>query len=103
VRFGKLNQLNIITRHDIFNMLTGFISYVQMAQIAETLPEVRERLTLSLLSVIKSSSRLPLPAISRISGPDASLAECPGELREAGIDLSGTEVKLNFEKSRDLC
>ena len=42
---GKLNQLNSIIRHDIFNTLTGLIGFVEMAEESDTLPEVKERLS----------------------------------------------------------
>ncbi len=40
----KLNQLNGIIRHDIFNTLTGLSGYVEMAQESETLEETRDKL-----------------------------------------------------------
>ncbi|HUH79078.1 MAG TPA: HAMP domain-containing sensor histidine kinase [Methanoregula sp.] len=46
-----LNMLNGIIRHDIFNTLTGLIGYIGMAEQAETVPELKEKLvTISALS-----------------------------------------------------
>ena len=48
---GKLNVLNTIIRHDIFNTLTALIGYEEMAAETATMPEVQERLrTISALT-----------------------------------------------------
>ena len=41
---GKLNVLNNIIRHDIFNTLTALIGYEEMAQQTDTMPEVQKKL-----------------------------------------------------------
>ncbi|MDP3564986.1 MAG: ATP-binding protein [Methanoregula sp.] len=47
----KINVLNNIIRHDIFNTLTGLIGYEEMAQQTDTLPEIKEKLeTISALT-----------------------------------------------------
>ena len=40
----KLNILNNIIRHDIFNTLTALIGYEEMAQQTDTMPEVQKKL-----------------------------------------------------------
>jgi signal transduction histidine kinase len=40
----KLNVLNNIIRHDIFNTLTALIGYEEMAQQTDTMPEVQKKL-----------------------------------------------------------
>lgn len=48
---GKLNVLNNIIRHDIFNTLTALIGYEEMAQQSDTMPEVQKKLlTISMLT-----------------------------------------------------
>jgi len=41
----KLNILNSIIRHDIFNTLTALEGYEEMAEASETMPELLEKLT----------------------------------------------------------
>jgi signal transduction histidine kinase len=41
----KINVLNNIIRHDIFNTLTALIGYEEMAQGSTTMPEIQEKLT----------------------------------------------------------
>lgn len=40
----KLNLLNNIIRHDIFNTITALIGYEEMAQQTDTMPEVQKKL-----------------------------------------------------------
>ena len=45
---GKLNVLNNIIRHDIFNTLTALIGYEEMAQETESMPEIKDKLKIIL-------------------------------------------------------
>jgi sensor histidine kinase regulating citrate/malate metabolism len=97
---GKLNQLNSIIRHDIFNTLTGLIGFVEMAQEADTLPEVREKLT----TIAGLSNRIQQQISFTRDYQDLGLhmpvwqnVQEIAKKQLSHLDLSGIDVTLHFE------